>query len=206
MITNLREKGFTLLELIVAISVFSVLILTVSFMVVKVFNGSKSQFLAISNVEQARLVTSQFVNEIRNATTGVDGSYSLGQADDSQIIFYSKTIGSSTINRVRYYLNGTDLYKGIIVPTGSPQVYNVAFEVKKIVQSNVVNGGVPIFNYYDGNFNGASSPISQPANVNLVKFIKINLIVLTKINEQSGNTFTVSTGATIRNLKTNLGN
>ncbi|MEK7659018.1 MAG: prepilin-type N-terminal cleavage/methylation domain-containing protein [Patescibacteria group bacterium] len=202
-----KSSGVTLIELLVAISIFTVLIFFIASMIPNIFTNSKQQLLSLDNVDYSRLVTSQFVNEIRNATTGEDGSYPLNQADDSQIVFYSKAASSgTTVNKIRYYLSGNTLYKGVIIPTGSPLTYNVSSEILKIAQSGVANGSNPLFYYYDGNYNGSTNALSQPINVNLVKFVKINLMILKEVKAQDTSVFSISAGAAIRNLKTNLGN
>jgi len=67
-------------------------------------------------------------------------------------------------------------------------------------------GGNPLFSYYDSNYNGSGNPLTQPVNINVIRFIKINLTVLKDVTPTGSGTFTVSSGASIRNLKTNLGN
>jgi hypothetical protein len=67
-------------------------------------------------------------------------------------------------------------------------------------------GGNPLFSYYDGTYNGTGNALSQPVNINVVRFIKINLTVLKDAVQNGTSTFTVTAGASIRNLKTNLGN
>ncbi len=198
------SKGFTIIELLITLVIFSFLIFITVATLHTVMFGSSQQFLAIDNVDRARLTTSRFVNEIRNAMVGVDGSYQLTTAADNQIIFYTKTTHSLTVNRVNYYLLGTNLWRGVVVPTGTPQTYNLANEVKIIVQTDVV-GQTPIFTYYDGNYNGSTAALSQPVNVNSVKFVKMNLGVLHQAQKQSNETFFISVGGSIRNLKTNLG-
>lgn len=207
MLMNIKQKGSTLMELVIVLSIFAFLVLVTATTLINVFSGSNQGVSALSNVDQARLVSSQFTNEIRNAIVGVDGSYQLNTAGDNQIIFYSKApFDGATINRVNYYLSSNILYKGITVPSGTPQIYNLANEYKIIVQRDVVNQGTPIFSYYDGNYDGTTNPLTQPINVNSVKFIKINLMVLNQTQAQSTSKFSISTGATIRNLKNNLGN
>ena len=204
---GVRESGagFTLVELVIVIAIFSVLIFVTTQIVQDVLVGSNQQFLALNNIDNARLVTSQFVNEMRNAQIGVDGSYQLNTALSNQIIFYSKAANfGSTVNRINYYLSGTNLWKGVTVPSGSPQSYNIANEVKRIVQTNVVNLS-PVFAYYDGNYNGSTNPFTQPINVNTVKFVQMNLTVLNQVKAGSQTSFSISAGATIRNLKNNLG-
>ncbi len=203
----MQEKGFTILELLVAVSIFSVLSVMAALLFVNIFTGSNQQFSALSNVDQARLVTNQFTNEIRNATTGVEGSAPLNTASTNQIIFFSKSsLGGATVNRVRYYLVGTTLYKGVTVPSGNPPNYNLAQESNIIVQRDISNGVTPIFTYYDGSYAGSGSALVQPVNINSVKFVKMNLMVLTRVKENVNTVFSISAGATIRNLKNNLGN
>ncbi|KKP43313.1 MAG: hypothetical protein UR31_C0008G0005 [Parcubacteria group bacterium GW2011_GWA2_33_14] len=155
-ISNSKSSGFTILELLVAVSIFGVLIIMAALLFTNIFTGSNQQFSALNNVDQARLVTSRFTNEIRNATTGVEGSYSLNTASDNQIIFYSRsTSPGATINRIRYYLEDNNLYKGVTLPSGNPPDYNLALESNIIVQKDIANGATPIFTYYDGNYNGS---------------------------------------------------
>ena len=206
-ISNSKSSGFTILELLVAVSIFGVLIIMAALLFTNIFTGSNQQFSALNNVDQARLVTSRFTNEIRNATTGVEGSYSLNTASDNQIIFYSRsTSPGATINRIRYYLEDNNLYKGVTLPSGNPPDYNLALESNIIVQKDIANGATPIFTYYDGNYNGILPALSQPVNINSIKFVAINLMVLTQIKENTDSIFSISAGATIRSLKNNLGN
>lgn len=200
------SKGFTIIELIIVIAIFSMMIFVTVLVVQDVLVGSDQQFSALNNIDNAHELTTRFSNEVRDAQVGVDGSYQINTAGDNQIIFYSKAAGfGSSVDRINYYLSGTNLYKGITMPSGSPQTYNTTNEVDRIVQSNVVAGS-PIFTYYDGNYNGSTSPLAQPVNVNSIRFIKINLTVLNQVKAGSQTNFTITGGATIRNLKTNLGN
>lgn len=199
------NKGFTIIELIIAIAIFSVLIVVTIIVLQTTFFNSDQQFTALNNIDNAREVTTRFTNELRNATTGVDGSYSLTTAGDSQVIFYSSYGANGTIDKINYYLSGTTLYKGITVPSGSPAAYNPANEIDTDVQNDVVNQG-PIFTYYDGNYDGTTSPLSQPVNVNSVKYVEINLTILNAVKAQSQTSFNISAGAAIRDVKTNAGN
>ncbi|MFS6749792.1 hypothetical protein, partial [Staphylococcus aureus] len=65
-----------------------------------------------------------------------------------------------------------------------------------------------IFFYYDGSFNGVTStqPLAQPVNITQVTYVQINIATQMKEIRQSTSTFSIITGAAIRNLKTNLGN
>ena len=203
----MEDKGFTLIELLITISIFIVLIFAVAVMLNDIFVNSDQQLSSMDNIDQARLALSTFTNEIRNATTGSDGSYPLNQAGESQIIFYSNfRTSNATIARIRYYVSGNTLYKGIVLPTGSPLTYNLSSESVKPIAVGISNQSSPAFYYYDGDYNGNSNALSQPVNINQVRFIKINLMVLNQITPNDTSAFSISAGATIRSVKDNLGN
>ena len=194
-------KGFTLIELIIAVAIFSALIIVVASLLISVMQNPQSQMTAMDNIDRARFVSSQFANEIRSAAYG---SYPLIEAENSEIIFYSP-VGASAgnINRIRYYISGSTAYKGVIVPING--IYNTNSEVVTPLFINLSNGSDPLFYYYDGSYGSSgSSPLSQPVNVNQVKFVKINLIVPRQITAQDTSTFSLNVGAAIRVLKNNL--
>lgn len=199
--------GFTLIEVLVTISIFVVLIFGFSKMLNDIFINSNQQLLSMSNIDQARAVSSMFTNKIRNAITGSDGFYPLNQAGDYQIIFYSNFRATNgTVNRIRYFVSNNTLYKGVVVPSGSPLTYNLSSESVKPVQEGLSNGESPIFYYYDSNYDGNTDALVQPINLNQVRFVKINLIVLNQITASDTSTFSTVAGATIRSVKNNLGN
>jgi len=203
----MKQRGFTLIETIITMSIFVVLVFIISSALNDIFVNSSQQMLSMGNIDQARTVLNMFTNEIRNSMTGSDGSYPLNQASDNQIVFYSNFgTNSTTVKRIRYYILNNTLYKGIVLPTGSPLTYNLSSESINIVMTNLSNGIFPAFYYYDGNYNGTTSALSQPVNINQVRFVKINLVVLNQIVRNSTNTFVASAGATIRSVKNNLGN
>ena len=155
----------------------------------------------------ARKLAASLTWELRNAVTGNTGAYALEQAGDQQIIFYSNVDKDSYIERVRYFISQGSLQRGVTKPSGNPLVYNSANETVKIVQNNLANGSNKLFYYYDGTYNGVSgSPITQPVNVSLVKYVKLDLRVFKKAGVVNTNYYSVTSGAAIRSLKSNLGN
>jgi len=204
---NGRQSGFTLIETIITIAIFGIIMTGASLLFINVFKTATNKNIAVGTADQARKALFNFTSELRTAATGSDGSYPLSQTGDSQITLYSSYgSGGSTINKIRYYVSGTTLYKGVTVPVGNPLAYNAIFEQIFPVQQNVANGGTPLFYYYGGDYGGTSTPLTQPVNINDVKFVKIKLILPKENVTDTTNTFTVTAGASIRNLKTNLGN
>lgn len=201
------NTGFTLAEVIVAVTILAGILLLASPLLISLFRNPDKYLISMDSIDQARIISFAFTNELRNATTGNDGSFPLNEAGNSEIVFYSNFGNSSgAVNRIRYYLLGNVLYKGIITPTGNPLTYNLASEVVKPIFSGLENGVTPAFYYYDGDYDGDTAQLSQPVNVNQVKFIKINLIVPKQTTPENIATFSINAGATIRSLKDNLGN
>jgi prepilin-type N-terminal cleavage/methylation domain-containing protein len=202
-----KQSGFTLMETLLTIFIFSILIAGTTLMIKNIFSVSEQQTGILSNTNQATIISENFSNEIRNASYGANGAYPINQATANQIIFYSTApLGNGTVSQVRYYISGNTLYKGITNPGGSPLSYSGQTEKITTLTNQMSMGANSLFSYYDGNYNGTGSPLAQPVNLNAIRFVTINLTVLKDFTPNSTNTFTVSAGASIRNLKTNLGN
>ncbi len=201
-----NQKGMTLIELLIAMFILVIIISAFSSLITISLSKTSQQFTAISNIDQARMVEARFVNELRNATTANDGSYCITEAGDQEIIFYTP-IGSTTVKkRIRYFINNNTLYKGTIIPSGSPLSYSLANEKIIAVQSNLANNTTPLFYYYSGDYTGGEGgALSQPVNINQIRFVRINLVVYKK-TQNDVSTFNVTTGTTVRNLKSNLSN
>lgn len=201
-----RQKGFTLVETVVTIFIFGVVMLGTSLMLRDILVNNRQQYKVLDSTDQARRVANAFATEIRNATYGANGSYPLNEATNNQITFFSTTQNSTNISKIRYYVSGNVLYKGVTKPAGSPLSYTGQPETITTLIPKMSLGGNPLFYYYDGNYNGSGNALATPPNLNQVKFIKINLTILKQLTPTSTTTFTVTAGASMRNLKTNLGN
>ena len=154
---------------------------------------------------QARRAVANLVEELRNAQASATGSYALATVDDQELIFYSKTTGN-TVDRIHYYLDDGKMKKGITPPSGDPPIYDLDNETVTTVQDDVGNGTDPLFYYYDGSYDGVTgTPLTQPVNITQVRFVQVHLSVYNKAGRAGTNTYTVTGGATIRGLKTNLG-
>jgi len=202
------ERGFTLIEIIITISIFLAIMFFVSALTNDIFLNSNKSLLSMDNIDQARIISSAFANEIRSATIGNNGSYPLNKADQFEIIFYSNFGSENPLisNRIRYYISENNLCKGTIIPSGNPLDYELSSESVSVIQSDLQNQENPLFYYYSGEYDGSSEPLENPVNINDVRFIKINLIVPNRSSEEDCGTFSVSSGATIRSVKSNLGN
>ncbi|MBL8030622.1 MAG: type II secretion system protein [Candidatus Doudnabacteria bacterium] len=201
------QKGFTLAETIVSIFAFAIIMLGLVALTSQIFTGANKQSQVLADTDQARKVGYGIINELRNAQTGNNGAFPLEVAQNQQIVFYSNADRDNTIERIRYYLSGGKLYRGVVEYNGS--AYNTTTEVSKIVQNNVANStSTPLFLYYDSSYVGSSTQaaLSQPINLTNVKYVRLNMQILNKAGLKDINVYTLNVGGAIRNLKTNLGN
>lgn len=210
MILNNKKRnifGFTLIETMVVISIFTILSLGATLLMKNIIKSTRQNNFSLENADKTRYAAFNFTNEIRSASIGVDGAYPITQAGDNQITFYS-SYGNKDglVNKIRYFISDGELKKGIIEPSGTPLSYSSLNEKVVTVTNDLQNGDTPLFYYYDSDYNGDSYPLIQPVNINLIRYVKINMIILKQTEEYSNNTFTVNSGAAIRNLKTNLEN
>lgn len=207
-ILNLKFKeGFTLAETIVSIFAFAIIMLGLVALVSQIFTGTNKQSMVLADTDQARKLGYGIINELRNAQTANNGAYPLEVAQNQQIVFYSNADRDSSIERIRYYLSGGKLYRGVVDYNGSG--YNTSTEVSRLVQNNVANSTTtPLFLYYDSNYVGSSTQISlsQPITMTQVKYVRLNIQIYNKAGLKDTNVYTLNIGGAIRNLKTNLGN
>lgn len=199
------EPGFTLIEMLVAIFGFTLIIWGLIGLVSNVFLASSQQSSLLNDTDQARRLAFNIAFQLRNGQTGSDGSYVLNMAGDQQLIFFANVDNTPSVERVRYFVQNGQLWEGITSYNGT--TYNTSTEATTLVQNDLANGNNPVFYYYDGNYIGSSTQVSlsQPVNVTQVKYIKVNLQIFNKAGVKNTNTYTVTSGAAIRNLKTNLG-
>src|SRR3970040_2041150 len=93
-----------------------------------------------------------------------NGAYPLAQADAQTVTFYSDIDGDGTFERVRYFLDGTTLRRGVIEQTTTqPVTYPPASEIVADVVRYLVPG--TIFTYYPEGFPPELTPIPSPINI-----------------------------------------
>ena len=162
--------------------------------------GTISQ--SLSAQQEGRHFLQDFVSEVRAAEQSSTGAYSLEVTAAQQLVFYSDIDGDGNRERVRYFLTGTTLQKGVLKPTGTPPVYVAGNEKITDVVHYVTNGATPIFTYYDQSYIGSGSPLADPVNVTQVRMVGLELN-LQPSNSGASAPVVIETKTQIRNLKSN---
>ena len=151
---KLRTDGFTLIEALVVIAITALLLVGITTMFRDIFANSRQQTAATGTIDQARMYTSTFVNEIRNLSYGADGSFPLATATSGQISFFTTYRTGGLVDKVTYTTTAGSVYKTVATPTGNPPVYGSG------TQSTVMPGSTfpsLSFGYYDGTYTGFST-------------------------------------------------
>lgn len=152
---------------------------------------------------EARRALKMMSAEIRSASQGSSGAYTVASAATSTFMFYSDIDSEPLKERVRYFLEGTTLKKGTLKPTGNPLQYVPGNEVVSDVVRDIANGTTSIFAYYDSTYAGTSSPLADPANPVAVRLVQITFAI-DKSPLVPPPPMTMTTQVSLRNVKDNL--
>jgi type II secretory pathway pseudopilin PulG len=198
-----NNKGFSLAEIIIVVFMSSMLFILVFNFGNGIFSFNSTAQKNLSAQSDARRVLKNFAKELRSASPSNLGSYPIVLASTTALTFFSNIDGDAYKEQIRYFLQGKDLKRGVIKPSGSPLTYNSANEKITTMIRDLNNGTTPIFQYYDSSFTGTSSPLATPVLVTSVRLIKITVKIEKDPNKSLG-PMIVESQVFLRNLKDNL--
>lgn len=173
------NKGFTLIEIITAMSI-SLVLLAAIYSLSNITGSSQSFILSnYFNTEDANTAANIIIKELRNARASEAGAHLFYNLGDNDIEFYTDSDNDDTVERVRYYLDDTDLIKQTIEPTGFPAVYDPASATEKVVAQNVRNLGEPMFEYYNDQWpaDTTNNPLVLADRLGYTSFVHIKIRV-----------------------------
>ncbi len=198
------NAGMTLAETLIALSIFVAIMVAVSTFQANVFSYQRSVSSSLETAQNAQVLLKVIMKELRSMAPGGNGAYPLTSAATSSITFFSDINGDGIVEQVTYTLLGNTIYKAVIKPSGSPAIYNFASQATTTLVTNVRNSfATPVFQYYDGNFDGTTAALSQPISVTMVQLINVTLTLDIDPN-RSPLPISYSAKVELRNLKTNL--
>jgi len=199
------QKGFTLVEVSVGAAVMVIIASAIAGLQYMI---NQNQILVFDNtikVEIANGSVTALTREIRTARGGDNGAYTIEAASNQSMTFFSDVDFDGQAEKVRYFLQGTDLTKGVIEPIGYPVTYPSNTEKVRVIAENVRNGALPIFYYYNANWptNPTGNPLPTPADPDSIKLVRIHVRVNPKAND-SQRDYILEAFTQIRTLKNNL--
>lgn len=194
--------GFTTLEMVIVVGLVATLgVLVAAFGRDVFYLGGIAKGSLVVN-QDARALLRTITTELRSVSQGSNGSYPIAAVGTSTITFFSDIMGDGNKEQVRYFLSGTDLKKGVIVPTGNPVTYATSSETFSIVASNVRATTTPIFEYYTGVYVATSSTPTIATDIPSIRFITVSFTLDADV-ARAPVSKTYTTGIMLRNLKDN---
>lgn len=200
------HHGFTLFEALVAISIFVVSVTIVAEYIFQGYNSNRFTLELSDAIDHAKKGIDFMAKEIREANFSDNGDYPILDAQSQSFTFYSDMDSDKQIEKIRYYLSGTNLIKGVTEPTlTQPAQYLSANETLSTISQYVRNGSDPVFYYYNGDYpaDTTNNPLPAPANVNEIKLVRLFLKVNIDPLKTPGD-FDLEVFVQLRNLKNNL--
>ena len=187
----------TLVETVIALSIFLVIMAAVTTFEINIFSYQHSISGSFNASQSAQTILKIMTKELRNMALPNNGSYPLVTAGTSTIVFSSDVNNDGTLDQVSYALVGNSLYK-----------YDSVAGATTIIATNVVNdASLPLFQYFDGNYDGSTGssgqPLAQPVNLAVVRSTRVSLQFAA---DSSGSMTPISYSSFVqlRNLKTNI--
>ena len=194
----------TLVEVLITLGIFLVVMIAVTAFEANVFIYQGNISSSFTTAQSAQVILRTILTQLRDAAPGANGAFPIINAGSTTLSFFSNADADNQEEEITYTLSSTTLYEAVIQPSGSPAVYNSASQSTTTLMINVRNGGVtPVFQYFDSNYNGTSSPLTQPVTTTSVHLIRVNLTLDSDPN-RSPAPVTYTTQVSLRNLKTNL--
>jgi len=196
-----KNNGFTLIEMVLSVSIFIIILLGATFLSKNIWTYNSIISTNFSNVTAGKNAIKKMEAEIRTASAANNGSYAVNQANATSFTFFSDLNGDGLKEKVRYFLNGTSLQRGIVIPSGSPLGYTNSETITTLL-TNITNT-TTIFNYYDTSYDGTTASLTIPVDVSVIRLVKITLTVDNNTNLPPP-AVTFTTQVSLRNLKDNL--
>jgi prepilin-type N-terminal cleavage/methylation domain-containing protein len=198
---KVNKKGMSLIEMIVAISIFTIGI--IGFTLLFSSSWKSNSFImeegmaSMQATQSVRAISAQ-LRDIRQSDTG---EYLLKTATENELVVYREEDGDGKIERVRYFLDDSNktFKKGVAEASGTPLTYpsNYSADTITTIAMYVVNtdNSEPLFKYY----NNANNQLSSPATPTSVRIIELNLWINIKPLTAPDNV-RIGTSVEIRNL------
>lgn len=200
-----NQKGFTFLEVLISTGI--ILFILSAFIGIQILVRRSYLFTINTHVtvDHANSVAQQIIKTIRTARSGDDGSFMLSELGDQSISLYSNVDDDAQTEKVRYFIEGNELKRGVIEPSGFPAEYLPENEVVKILTEYVQNGEEPLFYYYNGDWpeDEVNNPLISVQRLANLRFVQLNLKINSDV-QRSEAEFLLQPMVQIRNLKNNL--
>jgi Tfp pilus assembly protein PilE len=193
----------TLVEAMVALALFTLLMLVVTNGIQQMYVYNAYTFAQAYQVQNARLGMQAFIRDVREMTFADDGTFPLAVMQENEIGFYSDIDRDDSVEYVIFtYAASTTIAKEIYNATGSPPVYDLSAPDETIILSRYVQNNLQAtstFYYYDE----TGAPVTDPNNITDVRYVESQIIVNIDPVRDPGQ-FMLRSSAALRNVQENI--
>lgn len=135
-----KSKGFTIVEIVVAVGISGLLVAALSVLITRAVTGNRSVFENVLTAESTRKEVSRLSETLRNAqnTSGLNW---LVLAEDNEITVQADIDDDKQIEHVRYAVEGTTLVRGITEAGQGESTRVIARGIQNLA------AGQPLFTY-----------------------------------------------------------
>jgi type II secretory pathway pseudopilin PulG len=191
-----NRRGVSLVETVITIAVFVLIMGAVAASLIYFYRSNAYTVEQSSAITAARRGVETMVQDLREATFSAGGAYPIVSMGGYDLTAYSDIDHDADVERIRFFLDGTNLKRQVTNPTSTPAEYTGS-ESTSILASDVRNqqNNTPIFTYVDAD--GAA--VTSASNISAIKSVEVNLVVNVDIN-RSPRGYTIRSQATMRNM------
>jgi len=199
-----RQKGFTLLEIVIAVGIFVGVASIFGKFAADIFFQNKILSAQLKAQNELRSILGPFPSEVRSAAPSDKGDYPIVLAEADQFVFYTDVDKNGSRERVRYFIEDETFKKGILYSEGDPEEYNPSNEIIIQVVQNILPN-LSGFTYYDETYDGETitNALVQPVSPHLVRLVSVT-VTADEDTSKNPPAVSASTKVSIRNLKNNL--
>ena len=197
-----KQYGMTLIEVLLVVSIFTVLGAVIFTSIQSIYRYNATAFSQADEVSNARRGLTTLSRDLREMTYAEDGAFPVVITEPNRMAFYSDIDKDANVEYVEYELSSTTLYKRTHNPTGNPPVYDFATPDETIALSEFVQNDLnatSTFFYFDTN----GTQLSTSSLLTDVRYIQAQIIVNIDPIASPGE-FMLRTSVAPRNLKDNL--
>lgn len=194
---NTNQRGFSLLESLVVLTVFVMIVSAIVAALRYTYRGQRFAFEQADATRSARSGVERAVEDLREASYADDGAYPVVALATSSVTFYSDYDNDEKIERMRYFLDGSDLKRGITESAGDPPAYATSSETVSTISNDVRNNaiGTPLFTFYDTD----GALMVDLSDIDALAFVVVRLVVNLH-PERAPEDFELRSSAALRNV------
>lgn len=195
--------GFTLVEVIVVISISTIIMLVLFNSIFSLYNSNSYTIAQSNEIDQARRGLQAWLSDAKEMTHADDGTFPVAVMEPHRFGFYSNIDSDDSVEYVEYVLSATTFYKYTYEASGYPPVYDLVSPARTEILSEYVQNidqATSTFSYFDSSGTELTLP---PTLLTDVRYVEIKIIVNIDPIKAPGE-FLLKSGTTPRNLKDNL--